>query len=112
MKTIMLSSKMPERYGGKPKRIGSIEFDAISGRMGIFLGYDRENGNKVCIPHYLLDKALFKQGVKLTIRTEQTPLRSPNFGFKGLIKSLIPDSIKEELMRDPEQKALFNDLNT
>ena len=98
MRTIKLSTDLPAHVGGRPRKLGSIDFDEISGQMGVFIGYDREHKTKVVVDYQHLGELLGSKGYKIEFKAHIKPLGGTNHhSGVPLAVRLIPSGLRNKI---------------
>jgi len=97
MKNYLLSKKSNNSNGGRPMKLGQLDFGETGGR-GLFCGYDPE-GRKVLINSFDLQDLLKTNYMdyKISVRIEKV---SAQFSaLKFIAKFLIPNNFKKQIIQ-------------
>lgn len=89
---------MPKGIGGRPKRIGQLEF-GDNGQMGVFVGYD-DQGRKVAMDFKAIEDLMISNGQKLKIKVEYQKSSKPSlslFLFKKLASKNLLEQLQEQI---------------
>jgi len=115
MKTIRLSKQLPAHTGGRPRKIGSIDFCNQTGRQGVFVGYDTENCAKVIMDYELLGELTSNKGYKVEYQAHITPLDAPKMplgermseAMGNLALKVIPSNVQRKMIQNQPRQESF-----
>jgi hypothetical protein len=108
MKTIRLSQQLPAHSGGRPRKVGSIDFCAQTGRQGIFVGYDTDHCTKVVIDYDTLGDILTSKGYKVEYQAHITPLDAPKLPLGERLSEVVGNLAIKVLPSNIQRKMVQN----